>query len=128
THDQWDSAARDLLRLEAAPGVASTFVADDPYGRFSNNEKALSVSNALAFDYQQAAEMLAAQVADDPEALAGVVAGTTDGDSFVAQFGRRAFRRPLTPTELERFTSLFDRGAELVGSGDAFTDGVRLII
>lgn len=128
THDQWDSAARDLLRLEAAPGVAAAFSGDGRNGRFSNNEKDLSVSNALAFDYQQAAETLAAQVADNPEGLARVVAGTADGDSFVAQFGRRAFRRPLTPTELERFTNLFERGAELVGSGDEFVDGVRLVI
>ncbi|MCP4806008.1 MAG: DUF1592 domain-containing protein [Proteobacteria bacterium] len=51
-----------------------------------------------------------------------------DPDAWIADFGRRAFRRPLQDHELSAYGALFDRGAELVGSGDDVADGVQLVV
>jgi len=49
-------------------------------------------------------------------------------DQFIAEFGLRAFRRPLTADEQAAFGALFAEGPTLVMSGDAFRDGVRLVV
>jgi hypothetical protein len=49
-------------------------------------------------------------------------------DQFLSTFGERAFRRPLAEDELGTFRALFDLGGELVQSGDAFRDGLRLSV
>lgn len=128
THEQWELAVRDLLRLDAAPEIATEFANDPRFSTFSNNEAYLSVSPQLAVDYQEAARTLATRVVDTPDLLALVADGTTDGASFVTIFGRRAFRRPLTDAEETRFLDLFAQGAELIESGDAFADGVHMVI
>ena len=43
-------------------------------------------------------------------------------------FGKRAHRRPLTTDEVTAYTDLFDLGPELVASGDAFLDGVQVVL
>jgi hypothetical protein len=46
-------------------------------------------------------------------------------DQFVRTFGRRAFRRPLDPTEVRRYTMLFASQAEKSGQ---FLDGARVVV
>lgn len=55
-------------------------------------------------------------------------AGEAEARAWVTRFGARAFRRPLTTQEVDSFTALFTQGPELVGSGDDFADGVRLVL
>jgi len=128
TASQWESSVRDLLKLSALPGLSSGFAPDPPNGTFTNNERALFVSSDLRTDYQRAAETLAGQVAGNAQARAGVTGGTTDAATFIRTFGRRAFRRPLTTDEETRYKTVFDSGATLLASGDAFVDGVHMII
>lgn len=128
THSQWEASVRDLLKLDALPGLSTGFVGDPPEGMFSNNERALYVTSTLRDDYQRAAETLAAQVAGQAPAIARVTGGTTDAATFIRSFGRRMFRRPLTTTEEQKYQALFASGTSLVASGDAFADGVRLVI
>lgn len=49
-------------------------------------------------------------------------------DAFLAQFGRRAFRRPLEADELVRYAALFDQGPTILGVTDAFVAGVELTL
>jgi hypothetical protein len=128
THEQWEASVRDLLGLAALPGLAPSFAPDPPNGTFSNNERALFVNSDLRNDYQRAAETLAAQVAGNAQSLATVTGGTSDKTAFITAFGRKVFRRPLTPAETTKYTATFDSGGMFFASGNAFTDGVRLVI
>lgn len=128
THEQWENSVRDLLKLGSTPGLSTSFLPDPPDGTFSNNERALYVTDSLRMDYQRAAESLSEMVARDSDALARVAGTTNDALTFIREFGQRAFRRPLDANEEARYKALFDSGAELLASGDAFADGVQVVI
>ncbi len=125
---------RDLLYLSSAPDVAG-FTNDPQTGtKFDNNGDKLEVSQGLWGDYQTAAEDLAAKLVADPAQLAKVVPtglpsdATAKARAFVAAFGERAYRRPLTAAELDSHLALFQRGAQLFAGSDAFTSGVQLLV
>jgi hypothetical protein len=130
-HRQWENTVRDLLRLPEPLGLSSGFVAEPLLGVFDTNGALLTVSQDLSRDYQNAAEKVAERVARDPVLLAQVA--PDDGSEgraarFIESFGLRAFRRPLDAAELARATALFDKGPELIDSGDDFADGVEMVI
>jgi hypothetical protein len=127
THEQWEASVRDLLKLSAAPGLASSFEGDPPDGLFSNNELKLEVNGNLVADYQRAAETLAQQVAQNATARAQIAPGT-DSAGFISSFGRRAYRRDLTPGEKSKYQALFDSAATAYDTPDAFANGVQLVI
>ena len=127
THAQWEHSVRDVLGLDADPGVTSSFTGDPPNGSFSNNERALTVTPNLRLDYQRAAEELSQRVARDPAALARIFPGT-DGSEFIASIGRRVYRRELTADEQARYRALFDSGPSVFESGDARADGAQLVL
>jgi hypothetical protein len=66
-------------------------------------------------------------VARDAAAL-GRVSSASDAPGFIRDLGRRAFRRPLTPDEEQRYAVLFSSGATIFNSGDSFADGALLVI
>jgi Protein of unknown function (DUF1592)/Protein of unknown function (DUF1588)/Protein of unknown function (DUF1595)/Protein of unknown function (DUF1587)/Protein of unknown function (DUF1585) len=128
THEQWEQSVRDLLKLAAVPGLSSGFTGDPPGGTFSNNERKLFVTSPLWGDYQRAAETLSQQVTHDAASLARITGGATAAPAFIKAFGRRAFRRPLTPAEETRYQAQFAAGATIFKSGNTFTDGAQLVI
>lgn len=128
THEQWEHSVRDVLRLPDVTGLSSSFASDPPDGTFSNNERALYVTPTLRGDYLRAIESLSGSIVSDPTALSRLTGGITDPATFISDFGRRAYRRPLTADELARYQTLFDQGATLIASGDPFADGVQLMI
>src|SRR5207244_9044106 len=83
-------------------------------------------------ELQRSATALATRVVGTADAYTAVVGcqPTAAGcrDQFIDAFGQRAFRRPLSSTEQTRYRAVFDRGTELVASGDAFRDGVQLVL
>jgi hypothetical protein len=127
THAQWEHSVRDVLRLDQDPGLTSSFTGDPPNGRFSNNERALTVTPNLRLDYQRAAEELSQRVARDPAALERIY---PEGDSaaFIASFGRRVYRRELSADEQARYAALYELGPSVFASGDARADGAQLVI
>lgn len=125
THEQWESAVQDALGLATPPEQASGFIPDPPDGTFSNNERALYVTDSLRLDYQRAAEEVAAGVAENSELLSS---WGSDPDTVIQAVGRRAYRRALTPEETSRYQALWTRGAEFFQSGDAFADGVQIFL
>jgi hypothetical protein len=48
--------------------------------------------------------------------------------TFIADFGRRVFRRPMTDAEKTRYTNLFKQANGFIQQGDAFTRGVQATV
>jgi hypothetical protein len=130
THAQYDSTVASLLGV--TDKVAASFAPDASDGYAFDNSIDLRVDGRLGPQYRLAAEELAERVAADAGFVARFVPCTeqTAGcpEQLIAELGKRAFRRPLNDAEKMRFSALFARGAELVGSGNAFRDGVRLVV
>lgn len=130
THAQYDASVGALLGVTDKP--ASSFAPDAAEGHAFDNSINLRVDGRLGPQYRSAAEELAGKVAADPAFLARVVPCVEQSpgcsDQLIAELGKRAFRRPLNDAEKARFATLFARGAELVASGNAFRDGVRLVV
>src|SRR5690606_18554189 len=101
--------------LNAANGVApSTLLATDQSGGMTD----LAWAN-----YKAVAEMIAAQVMADPTLRANFLKCTpTAGDDTclndtIVSFGRRAFRRALTPEEVTRFQKVVADGPTITENG-----------
>jgi hypothetical protein len=132
SHPQWENTVQDLFRLPEPPGLAQSFDADPPLGRFDNNTARLTMTAGLWQDYQRAAETMAEQITNDGEAMDRIVPDDPQGEgaarAFIESFGARAFRRPLTAAEIDRYAAQFDRADELFAGLDGFTAGVRMTI
>lgn len=121
THAEYDNAVADLLGDTSRP--AREFAQDTEVGIFDNTAAAQTVPVLLAEQYLTAAEALA-RAADVPALLGCDAASATCVRSFVRSFGRRAYRRPLTAAEIERYASLHTSTAK---ASDAVT-GVRAVL
>lgn len=135
SHRQWENTVRDLLYLDAIPGLSNSFTSDPLGGKtFDNNEVKLQVTPGLWADYQRAAEELAAMVTSDPAKLDKILPANLPADpaakakAFIEGFGRRAFRRPLTAAEVGNYEALFSKGTAILQGSDAFVDGVNLVL
>jgi hypothetical protein len=130
THAQFDAAVLELFGIADSP--SATFAPDATNGFEFDNRLDLRVDARLGPQYRTAAETIAARVASDAAILGRIVpcdmADSGCAAEFVSSFGRRAFRRPLTTDEATRLNALFAQGPALVASGDAFRDGVRLVV
>jgi hypothetical protein len=128
TNSQWENSVRDILKLGSDTGQSQQFLhAVSGITDFDNNERVVMVNNGNWSDFQTAAEKVAAKVTATDQALQAVVA-TTDPAVFIKTFGRRAFRRDLTPAEITSYTALYEAGSKASGSQSAFTKGAALVI
>jgi hypothetical protein len=129
TNEQWQRSVRDLLHLSELPVQESQFFESIGTGAtdFVNDQSRLQMSNTQWEQFQLAAEELAKRVSETDQAMQAVES-TTDSEAFIKQFGLRAFRRPLSDSEVARYQSVFDVGAELSGSQSAFTKGASLVV
>jgi hypothetical protein len=134
SHSQYNHTVRDLLDDQTAP--ADQFPEEDFVNGFRNQRSAQDIPPLLAEAYNAAAERLARNAflgSDDPNHLLPCKptspADTQCAAAFVRQFGLRAFRRPLTVSEQQRYTALLlKQGAkEGVRRGD-FTRGAQVVI
>lgn len=132
SHEQWERTVRDLFHLDSEPNMARDFDRDTSSneGEFTTTYRRLVVSEGLWQDYQRAAEALAEMVVAPDVASGWLPSGfPSDGasrDAFVRDFGRRAYRRPLSSDEVGRFTALFD--AASYPGFDAYVSGVRVVV
>lgn len=127
THAQWERSVRDIFDLSTETGLSSGFVPDPPDGTFSNNERALYVTDSLSLDYERTAEQVAEQVTSDAGLMATLGASAGAGE-FIRKIGKRAFRRDLTPDEVTQYEGLWAQGETFFASGDATADGARVFI
>jgi hypothetical protein len=130
---QWENAVRDLLQLTDISDVTSQVTGDALVG-LDNEAEALRIDPQLRADLEEAATALADKVALDPAALARLVPGDAPASgaervtAFIRAFGARAYRRPLTDSELSTYQALFTHGATVYPADDAFTAGAKLVL
>lgn len=111
---------------------ADAFSPDQEAQGFTNQADALVVSPLLAEQYADAAEAIAARQADSVLAKLSGCDGGGGADcraavsGWLADFGIRIYRRPLTDDEQAGLMGLYDTGVEL-GDGAA-SEGVSLMI
>lgn len=128
SHLQWARTAQAFLRLPETPVVSlrSDSVLQDA---FATDDRSRLVDELLARDYRAAAEALADQVVDDPEALDRFVAEAGGGDAvarlrtLLEEAWPRAYRRSLSDDEIERYVAM---ATSAPGYGDAIDDDARL--
>jgi len=126
THAEYNNTIRDLFGLRE--DFAASFAGDEDAGGFAANTGS-PVSEDQADQYHVAADAIATKaVAGGLSKLAPCAppAGAADAcaTDFVKSFGRRAFRRPLTPEEISRYKAVYTAGA----SGADFAAGLQLVI
>jgi hypothetical protein len=120
THSQFNHTIRDLLADQTTP--ANQFPPEDFVNGFRNQSQAQSLSPLLIEAYSAAAEKLARSAfrGGDTRKLIPCQPSAACRTRFVREFGLKAFRRPLDPTEQKRYESLlasekdFVKGAQLV--------------
>jgi hypothetical protein len=132
------ATVHDLLGVDTST-LARTFPPDQLLPTlgtsFSNDADSLTLSETLAVAYRKTAETSAAAAAANlapilPCAAALIATGAAAdacATQFVASFGRRAFRRPLTPLETQSYFNLYAAGSTPPEGGN-FADGVSLAI
>jgi hypothetical protein len=128
TNSQWAASVQEVLKLAKPSGLEAGLSAPvSGVTDFSNNELLLDVDGRKWSEFQAAAETLAEQVTASDDALALVYPGT-DATGFIQTVGRRAFRRPLTPLEVEDYTNLFEQGKAMLGPKSELAKGAALVI
>lgn len=129
SHSQYNNTVRDLLNDRTQP--ANRFPKEDFVRGFKNQTEGLGISPLQAEAYSKAAERLAVAAFRGGDHLGLLPREPSSlGDEpcakeFVEQFGRKAFRRPLTEEESSAYTSLFL--ADAARTGD-YLSGGRLVI
>jgi hypothetical protein len=119
TPEQYDNTLRDLLGTPSTYGAG--FPADNIGVGFSNDATDLLMTPLMADKLHSAAEDIAATT--ELTRFAPCASSQKDDTclkEFSGRFGERAFRRPLTAAEIDRYVTLaqgpgnFDAGARLV--------------
>jgi hypothetical protein len=111
---EYDNTVRDLLGDTTHP--AQSFEPDVLAEGFTNNADTQNVGTSLAQQYLGAAEALAVNATKNLPALVGcdpASTGAGGGDAcvraFLGRFGQRAWRRPLTPAELDTLDAVYTK-------------------
>ena len=112
TRAQYDATISDLLGDNSQP--ASTFPPENEVSGFNNNTEVHITNPLLVEQFMNAAEGISHRaVAAKLDTLAPCADTSTEqrascGVSFINNFGKRAFRRPLTSDEAVAFKTLFN--------------------
>jgi hypothetical protein len=121
---EYDATIRTLLRDET--GYASEFPEDTVVHGHTNNTDVQDVGPTLVEEFLTVAERIATKAVQSPDALLGCPLANGDAciRDFIARFGKRAWRRPVTTEEQTDLLSVF------TSARDAFdaTTGVRLLL
>jgi hypothetical protein len=129
TRFEYNNTVRDLLGDTTEP--ASSLPPEEEVQGFNNQAAALTVSDLLAEQYMKVAEDVSERAVQDMTSLLNgcdyVADADACADAFIADFGKRAFRRPLEADETARLRALFDTAVNDPDFG-TFEEGVRFVI
>jgi hypothetical protein len=118
THAEYTRTIQDLLGVPVDP---ATLASDPVVDGFRNDAAALVVSDLLADQYRSAAEAVSA-VAELP--LPCTTQDAACAAAFIEAFGYRAFRRPLTQQDIDRYLALWEESA----TEDGFEEALRWVV
>ncbi|MEZ4297156.1 MAG: DUF1592 domain-containing protein [Polyangiaceae bacterium] len=122
---EYDATITDLFGFPSAWGAS--FGADTVVNGFDNNASALVVSPLLAEQLRTAAEEIAALAFESPSSVVPCDPATGEAEcaaDLIDTFGKRAFRRPLTPEDHARYKALFDA----VSAEDGFYPAAQVVV
>jgi len=129
TRFEYNNTVRDLLGDTTNP--ADVLPPEEEVAGFNNQAAALTSSDLLIEQYMKVAEDVSERAVQN---LTGLLPcdPALDGEdacalSFIESFGRRAYRRVLSQSEIARFKSLFDWALQDADLG-RFKDGIQLVI
>jgi hypothetical protein len=123
TDFEYDNTLADLLGI--APKYGTTFPPDDRVNGFDDNAAALTVPPLYTDKARAAAEDIAATVSLGKLEPCGAANGDAScAAKLIQSFGARAFRRPLTAAEQQRYGILY--GA--VATNEGFDGGARAVV
>jgi len=110
TRFEYNNTVRDLLGDTTRP--ADQFPVDEVFGVFDNQASAQVVTDLLASDYMNAAEALSTNAVKDITKFTGCDASKSSEKAcatiFIASFGPKVFRHPMTADEKSLLTKVFD--------------------
>ncbi|MCC7536624.1 MAG: DUF1592 domain-containing protein, partial [Deltaproteobacteria bacterium] len=129
---EYDATVRDLLGIDQSR-ARTTFAADPVVHGFDNQAASLEVSPLLADQLRDAAEALAAEAVRDrlDRVVDCVPEPTREADcarQSIVAFGERAFRRPLTDEEIERYLALWQVARGPSASEGSFSTAIELVV
>ncbi|HZX43812.1 MAG TPA: DUF1592 domain-containing protein [Myxococcaceae bacterium] len=111
SRDEYGNTLRDLVGDTSGEGFA--LLPEDAHDPFDNNYLTQLASQSLIDAAEQVATDVAQRLIADPQRLQSVLPCTPTGAGdaaclkrFIATFGRRALRRPLTDAEVAEYASL----------------------
>jgi hypothetical protein len=123
SRDEYDNTVRDLLGETSRPG--SKLLPEDIYEPFDNDFTLQQATTPLIDALEALARDIAFATLADPARKAMVLgcapSGPDDTDcmrSFIASFGRRAFRRPLDAAEVDTYAALAKTYTDQTGKFD----------
>jgi len=129
THSQYNNTVRDLLGDYSQP--ANRFPQEDFVDGFKNQLTAQGMPPLLVETYSTSAEKLALnafRIGDVNGLVPCKPASVADDkcrDAFIRQFGLKAFRRPLSDEELQRYGAVFSAQAK---ASRKFLEGARVVV
>lgn len=124
THSQYNQTVRDLLGEVTRP--ADGFPKEDFIHGFTNQAEGQSMSPLQMEAYGQAAARLARNAfrGGDHRKLIPCQPLEACRGQFIAQFGRRAFRRPLTAEEIGRYEKLLATQADWLAGAQVVVEAM----
>jgi len=126
TKFEYATTVKDLLNVDPAP--ASELPDDEVTNAFDNNAVVQTVSALHAEKYVLVSEALAEAAVQNLAALTACDAATVGEDAcalqFARQFGRRAFRRPLTTADETAFMAAYAAGK----TGGTHAEGIEVMV
>ena len=129
THAQYDNTVRDLLGDFSKPALR--FPPEDYVDGFKNQLTAQGMPPLLIEAYSTAAEKIATnafRVGDINHLIPCKYSSPEDTkcrDEFIRKFGLRAFRRPLSEEEVQRYGTVFSEQAKTTKK---FLEGARVVV
>ncbi|MCU0697181.1 MAG: DUF1592 domain-containing protein [Myxococcaceae bacterium] len=116
SHEEYEHAVEDLFgNATLARQVSAGFIQDSVSLGFRNGARFLDVKAVMFQKYQEAAETVATQVTSTANLPRLVTCNTSQGEACARQaierLLTRAFRRPPSTTDLDRYVGIWRRGA-----------------
>jgi hypothetical protein len=128
TRTEYANSVRDLLNVDATE-AAGALPADEVTNGYDNNANLLTVSSLHAEKYVTVSETLAKAAIANVATLTGNCDTAATGEEacarqFAQSFGRRAFRRPLSDSDVQGLMAAYAAGHD----GGTHAEGIEVMI